>query len=426
MKEVNPRTPPDNPGVGKSTLHNTLGGSFKAGFSRVKGMSVGNPQEVLCDKRRLLLVDLPGIYDHAEEGGNTIDGNLKMLQDRLNDQTARCVVFFVISPTRQGRIKLGDLAVMKVFLDNLQYGPRIGVIITQVPSNCLAAVQNPRFVTTSLHQVAANPGAIDVNNVLVLRRHEDRFLEDDCQRIRNYILSFEPKQVHILKMQLPRAQTIGPLVLQLPQMESSNPGFGDMLSRLQKRTAVLFNRSAGTESHAEEYHTVVILMETTKTRGIFHLNGSAKSVAELQLIFDAPPNYGSQLDWSGYTVHDVANVLRRYLYHLPVPVIPLEFYEKFRTVYRDMKDQEKMILAYQDLICKLPIPHAWLLMYLLDLLSLFAFYSAENMMDSMNLAVVFQAGILSHPNHAMSQGECMFSAEVLKFLIDRQSHLNLP
>lgn len=76
------------------------------------------------------------------------------------------------------------------------------------------------------------------------------------------------------------------------------------------------------------------LLTATKTKGIFRVSGSAKRVAELQLIFDAPPKYGSQLDWTGYTIHDAANVLRRYLNHLPDPVIPLDFYEKFRDVDR--------------------------------------------------------------------------------------------
>ncbi|KAG0047349.1 hypothetical protein BGZ83_007573 [Gryganskiella cystojenkinii] len=166
--------------------------------------------------------------------------------------------------------------------------------------------------------------------------------------------------------------------------------------------------------------------QATKTRGIFRVSGSAKRVAELQLLFDTPPNYGSQLDWSGYTIHDASNVLRRYLNHLPDPVIPLEFYEKFRDVHRNMTEDEEMTSAYQELISKLPDPHAWLLMYLLDLLSLFAYHSAENLMDSKNLASVFQPGVLSHPNHAMSPGEYMTSAAVLKFLIEHQSSFTLP
>ncbi|KAG0200671.1 hypothetical protein BGX28_006328 [Mortierella sp. GBA30] len=166
--------------------------------------------------------------------------------------------------------------------------------------------------------------------------------------------------------------------------------------------------------------------QATKTRGIFRVSGSAKRVAELQLIFDTPPNYGSQLDWTGFTIHDASNVLRRYLNHLPEPVITLEFYEKFRDVHRNLTDEDEKIIAYQELISKLPPPHSCLLMYLLDLLALFAHHSEENLMDSKNLASVFQPGVLSHPNHAMSPGEYMTSAAVLKFLIDHQSSFTLP
>lgn len=166
--------------------------------------------------------------------------------------------------------------------------------------------------------------------------------------------------------------------------------------------------------------------KATRTQGIFRVSGSAKRVAELQLLFDTPPKYGSQLDWTGYTMHDASNVLRRYLNHLPDPVIPLEFYEKFRDVHRNLTNDDEKIATYQELISKLPPPHSCLLMYLLDLLALFAHHSDENLMDAKNLASVFQPGVISHPNHAMSPGEYMTSAAVLKFLIDHQSSFTMP
>lgn len=66
--------------------------------------------------------------------------------------------------------------------------------------------------------------------------------------------------------------------------------------------------------------------------GIFRLSGSAKRIGMLQTFFDTPPHYGSQLDWRGYTVHDAANVMRRFLNYLPDPVIPRQFYHTFREL----------------------------------------------------------------------------------------------
>jgi hypothetical protein len=34
-------------------------------------------------------------------------------------------------------------------------------------------------------------------------------------------------------------------------------------------------------------------------------------INQLQAVFDQPPRYGKDFDWTGYSVHDAASVLRR-------------------------------------------------------------------------------------------------------------------
>ncbi|KAK6199612.1 GTPase activating protein for RHO [Scheffersomyces amazonensis] len=68
--------------------------------------------------------------------------------------------------------------------------------------------------------------------------------------------------------------------------------------------------------------------------GIFRVGGSSKRVKELQLIFNCPPDFGKNLNWDGYTVHDAASIFRRYLNALPEPIIPLDMYESFRDPLR--------------------------------------------------------------------------------------------
>ena len=60
------------------------------------------------------------------------------------------------------------------------------------------------------------------------------------------------------------------------------------------------------------------------------MSGSAKRIKELQAFFDSPPTYGKSLDWDGFNVHDAANVFRRYINHLPEPIIPYDHYFDFR------------------------------------------------------------------------------------------------
>ena len=173
--------------------------------------------------------------------------------------------------------------------------------------------------------------------------------------------------------------------------------------------------------------------------GIFRLAGSEKRIKELKIAFDSPDRYGKGLDWTGYTVHDAANILRRYFNQLPEPIIPLDFYQRFRQPLRNHQsqavgdieaqspsvghfDMEAAIRAYQSLITELPPLNRQLLLYILDLLAVFASKSDLNKMTTQNLAAIFQPGILSHPDHDMAPQEYRLSQDVLIFLIDNQDN----
>ena len=177
----------------------------------------------------------------------------------------------------------------------------------------------------------------------------------------------------------------------------------------------------------------------TDVEGIFRLSGSSKRIRELQTVFDSPDRYGKGLDWTGYTVHDAANILRRYLNNLPQPIVPLEFYEKFRDPLRSHQaqavgtgeqevtiqdtgdfDHAASIATYQRLITELPPLNRQLLLYILDLLAVFSSKSDLNRMNSGNLSAIFQPGLLSHPSHDMEPKEYRLSQDILIFLIENQ------
>uniref|UniRef100_A0A060TC99 ARAD1D34584p n=1 Tax=Blastobotrys adeninivorans TaxID=409370 RepID=A0A060TC99_BLAAD len=269
---------------------------------------------------------------------------------------------------------------------------------------------------------------------------------------------------------------------------------------------------------------VFLKKNATTVEGIFRLSGSARRIKELQSLFNSPPRFGKGLDWSGYNVHDAANVLRRYLNNLPEPIVPLNFYERFRDPLREYssivevldaqsgpavrvpsdkdtqleekkdQDDEKIdhqkhdspeqpansgtgtnsekpenpptdpssggtdatkaeskaestnesnsgpsrtspkvdeqklsddsknaIEQYQKLIAQLPSLNRQLLMYILDLLSIFAAKSDENRMPASNLAAIFQPSILSHPSHDMAPEEYHLSRAAIEFLIQHSN-----
>ncbi|KAI1425996.1 RhoGAP-domain-containing protein [Xylaria sp. FL1777] len=183
---------------------------------------------------------------------------------------------------------------------------------------------------------------------------------------------------------------------------------------------------------------VYLKEKATSVEGIFRLNGSEKRIKELKIQFDSPDRYGKGLVWDGYTVHDAANVLRRYLNDLPEPVVPLDLYERFREPLRghtkqavgdsegtqllENFDQQTAVRKYQELIKDLPPLNRQLLLYILDLLAVFAAKSDENRMTAQNLAAIFQPGMLSHPQHAMAPEEYRLNQCVIIFLIEHQDH----
>lgn len=138
-------------------------------------------------------------------------------------------------------------------------------------------------------------------------------------------------------------------------------------------------------------------------------------------------------------MHDAANILRRYFNNLPEPIIPLQHYDPFRQPLRNHQaeavghiegqapsiggfDPDAAVRIYQHNIKGLPSLNRQLLLYILDLLAVFAAKSDVNKMTTSNLAAIFQPGILSHPQHDMSPQDYRLSQDVLIFLIDNQDH----
>lgn len=166
----------------------------------------------------------------------------------------------------------------------------------------------------------------------------------------------------------------------------------------------------------------------TMVEGTFRVSGSEKRMRDLQLLFDTGPKYGKDIDWKNlpYTTHDVGTIFRRFLTQMPEPIIPFHYYGAFRSVMEKLTSGEtsvdQAIDEYKHLIQSLPDANRYLLLYVLDLLSVFARHSEINLMTIPNLALIFQPGIISHQIHAMQPREHVLSQQVLGFLIEHQKH----
>ncbi|KAJ1842161.1 GTPase activating protein (GAP) for Rho1p, partial [Coemansia sp. RSA 2703] len=156
-----------------------------------------------------------------------------------------------------------------------------------------------------------------------------------------------------------------------------------------------------------------------QTQGIFRVNGSMKRVQKLQEIFNERPEYGRHIEWTGYTLHDAATILRRYLISLPESVISVEHYSIFMDKYAEALPDEIKARDYGVMIGRLEPEAQHTLLYMLELLSVFA--RPENcertLMNASNLAAVLQPCLLVHPGHVANPHEYSKAKDVVEFLI---------
>ena len=161
---------------------------------------------------------------------------------------------------------------------------------------------------------------------------------------------------------------------------------------------------------------------------IFAISGSPVRLQQLENIFNNPPGYGRGHDWTGYTIHDAANILLRFLLLLPESVIPIEHYEAFQVPLETIRKEPKSAIAtFQHLIKLMPSSARHLLIYLLDLLAAFASKSDVNKMTVSRLAAIFQPAILSpvkarDDDFIEEAASRQHSQVVVAFLIAKHDH----
>ncbi|KAH7926374.1 RhoGAP-domain-containing protein [Leucogyrophana mollusca] len=213
--------------------------------------------------------------------------------------------------------------------------------------------------------------------------------------------------------------------------QEEHPVFGKPLRESLRHASVqISTANANGDLYVWGYIPVVVAKcglylkeNATEVEGTFRVNGSTKRMRDLQAAFEAPPRYGKSLDWKkeNFTTHDVASVFRRYLTQMPEPVIPHDMYHDFRdALAKQHTNHDEVVTTYKRLIQRMPRANQYLLLYVLDLLSVFARKSDKNLMTATNLAVIFRPGLISHPNHELSPGEHLLSQQVLEFLIAQQ------
>ncbi|KAI0144646.1 Rho GTPase activation protein [Xylariaceae sp. FL1272] len=175
---------------------------------------------------------------------------------------------------------------------------------------------------------------------------------------------------------------------------------------------------------------VLLKEKASDVDDIFAHPGNPSRLMHMQTVFDTPERYGRGLNWDGYTVHDAAAILLRFVKTLPQPVIPYDMHDSYiktcevlaaahdiSALSGDGEDFEKVRVETQQLIRALPPSNRQLLIYLLDLIKVFG-GSRTNKMTVARLTAAFQPAILSKPPAEMDAEAYAVAGRVVIFLTD--------
>lgn len=266
----------------------------------------------------------------------------------------------------------------------------------------------------------------------------------------------------------PQSQNCRDFGIAVPPQYMESPIFGTPLKVSLRYANVKISLTDHSGSNFVYGHVPIIIakcavflkQKARETEGIFRIPGSVRRIKMLQDLFNTPPTFGKDLEWTGFMVHDAANLLKRYLAMLPDPIIPRYKYKAFRdplqrqfVEIRDFMSFNSVsqasqiqnhgnplsvttpppkpspeqvnaaVTIYENLIFALPKSSRQLLLYLIDLLSVFAAQSSVNRMTAYNLAAVFQPSVLTIKEHDMNPEELQTSQLVLEFLITNSVEL---
>ncbi|KAJ4128179.1 GTPase activating protein (GAP) for Rho1p [Fusarium equiseti] len=201
-----------------------------------------------------------------------------------------------------------------------------------------------------------------------------------------------------------------------PDLPILAPVFGvELQTSIGTARAVIIPINVQGESEIYGYIPVVVAkggiflkQKGVQVEGIFATAGNPVSMRQLQAVFNSPPRYGKDLDWVGYTVHDAAGILLRYLKSLPEPIIPYSFYSRFKSELTPFIDRElnhaeepRVLEIVTGLVKELPPLSRHLLVYILDIIDVFSDWSESNKTTKLSLISTFQPSLISGPPDEM-------------------------
>jgi hypothetical protein len=129
--------------------------------------------------------------------------------------------------------------------------------------------------------------------------------------------------------------------------------------------------------------------ENLATEGLFRIAGPERELAKLRDL--VAQGKLSSIDWTNYSIHSPATLLKQFFRELPTPILTFEAYPQLIQVFS--KDADPMEATSRIVQAIPPLNQAVMTGLCSNLVKL-ASHSTKNKMTLYNIALVFAPGIL--------------------------------
>ena len=151
--------------------------------------------------------------------------------------------------------------------------------------------------------------------------------------------------------------------------------------------------------------------------GIYRKSGGTSQIQVIKEGFERSPN-DFDLSDPDLDIHAVTSALKQYFRRLPIPLITYDVYDKLleTTSYGD--DRKERVEAMHRALGDLPRVHRDVLEFLIFHLKRVVGQEEENLMTSMNIAVVFAPTIMRPESLSREMTDTAKKNEVVQYLVE--------
>ena len=151
--------------------------------------------------------------------------------------------------------------------------------------------------------------------------------------------------------------------------------------------------------------------------GIYRKAGGASQVQTIKDGFEAQSPQGYDISDPDLDIHAVSSALKQYFRKLPNPLITYEVYDRLLET-TNVPDREMRIDAASCALMDLPKIHREVLEFLIQHLRRVVGMEKENLMTTMNVAVVFAPTIMRPESVTREMTDTQVKNEAVQFLVE--------